>query len=280
MKSSTPTTSPAVPSRIRLPPAPVRPHPTAVPVAATSTGAVASACCALVPWASAPAVLGSAIVTGLAVLGGWALDRLLGALVTARRRRSRFLASLDEIDEAVARLRAARSRELADWYPTADRLGASDSVRRPIRALVLGVGRASSGLVLEGRPEDDLRPGDPAVARLARLRDEAATLDEAPLCVPLSSTVRVVGPPVVAEAVASGLRRQLRAAGAAPAEAAGAIDCVLVGTAAAAEPRPVDTILVIDPDGEATVTLKDGRRCRQSLRVAFVSLRDDDPCGV
>ncbi|NRD25702.1 hypothetical protein [Frigoribacterium sp. VKM Ac-2836] len=280
MKSSLASTSSSAAARIRLPPAPARPHPTAPPVVATSTGAVASACCALAPWAGTSAVLGSAVVTALVVLGGWSVDRHLGVVVTARRRRSEFLASLDAVDEAVARLRAARTRELADWYPTADRLVASGPSCRPTRALVLGVGRASSGLVLEGRPEDDLEPGDPAVARLARLRVEAATLDEAPLCVALSSTVRVVGPPVVAEAVASGLRRQVRAGGPGPTEAADAIECVLVDAAAADGPpptplRPVDTIVVIGQDGEAVVTRKDGRRCRQSLRVAFWSVRDD-----
>ena len=279
--SSTPLTSPRVAPRVRLPPAPARPRPTAAPVAAMSTGAVLSGCGALVPWTGPPAVLVSSVLTALAVLVGWAVDRVVGATLSARRERSRFLESLDAVDEVVARLRAARSRELADWYPTADRFGASDAGRRPTRVLVLGVGRASSGLVLEGRPEDDLEATDPAVARLARLRAEAATLDEAPLCVPLSSTVRVVGPPVVAEAVASGLRRQLRSAGASVAQAAEAVDCVLVGTVPAvgglpaAEPPPVDTVVVIGPDGEATVTLKDGRPCRQSLRVAFVSVFDD-----
>ncbi|OII27473.1 hypothetical protein BIV04_02715 [Frigoribacterium sp. MCBA15_019] len=279
--ASTPVTSPAVASRVRLPSAPVEPRPTAAPVAAITTGAVVSGCGALVPWSGPPAVLVSSVATALAVLVGWAVDRVVGATLTARRERSRFLRSLDAVDEIVTRLRAARSRELADWYPTADRVGASDAARRPTRVLVLGVGRASSGLVLEGRPEDDLEPGDPAVARLARLRAEAATLDGAPLCVPLSSTVRVVGPPVVAEAVASGLRRQLRAAGASAAQAAEAVDCVLVGAVPSggvlseAEPPPVDTVVVIGPDGEATVTLKDGRPCRQSLRVAFVSVLDD-----
>jgi len=278
---STPVASPAVASRVRLPSAPARPRPTAAPVAAISTGAVVSACGALVPWTGPPAVLVSSVATALAVLVGWAVDRVVGATLTARRERSRFLESLDAVDEVVARLRAARSRELADWYPTADRLGASDAARRPTRVLVLGVGRASSGIVLEGRPEDDLESGDPAVARLARLRAEAATLDEAPLCVPLSSTVRVVGPPVVAEAVASGLRRQLRAAGASVAQAAEAVECVPVGAVPsvgvlpAAEPPPVDTVVVIGPDGEAAVTLKDGRPCRQNLRVAFVSVLDD-----
>jgi hypothetical protein len=279
--SSAPSTSPAVASRVRLPSAPARPRPTAAPVAAISTGAVVSGCGALVPWTGPPAVLVASVATALAVLVGWVVDRVVGATLTARRERSRFQESLDAVDEVVTRLRAARTRELADWYPTADRLGAFDAVRRPTRALVLGVGRASSGLVLEGRPEDDLEPGDPAVARLARLRAEAATLHEAPLCVPLSSTVRVVGPPVVAEAVASGLRRQLRAAGASAAQATSAVDCVLVdavpsaGALPAAEPPPVDTVVVIGPDGEATVTLKDGRPCRQSLRVAFVSVLDD-----
>lgn len=281
MNSSTAAASPVLPSRVRLPSGPTRPRPTATPVAAMSTGAVVSACGALVPWTAPPAVLGLSLATALAVLVGWAVDRVVGATLTARRERSRFLAALDDVDEVVARLRAVRSRELADWYPTADRLDECDVARRPTRVLVLGVGRASSGLVLEGRPEDDLEPGDPVAERLARLRAEAATLDEAPLCVPLSSAVRVVGPPVVAEAVASGLRRQLRAAGASSVDAAAAIDCVVVraptsgGARPEAEPPPVDTVVVIGQDGGATVTLKDGRPCRQSLRVAFVSVLDD-----
>jgi hypothetical protein len=226
-------------------------------------------------------VLATVVVTVVATATGWAADRLVGATLTTRRERSRFEAALDEVDETVARLRAARSRELDAWYPTADRVRSSDAARQAPRALVLGVGRASSGLVLEGRPDDQLDPDDPIRARLADLRDEAATLDEAPLCVPLGTTVRVVGPPVVAEAVASGLRRQLRSAGAPRPDAAEAVECVVVGPtatstgAAAHRPREVDTVLLIGPDGEALVTRTGGRPCRQSLQVAFVSVLDE-----
>jgi hypothetical protein len=258
----------------------VRPRPTAAPVASVTAAALAAAVCGLVLGAGPAGTTAVTAATALAVASGWAADRFVGFTLTTRRERRRFEAALDEVDETVARLRAARSRELAAWYPTAERVRADDVARRAPRALVLGVGRASSGLVLEGRPEDHLDPDDPVVARLERLRDEAATLDEAPLCVPLATTVRVVGPPVVAEAVASGLRRQLRAAGAPPADAAAAVECVLVGprTLSAGptthEPAPADTVLLVGADGEALITSTGGRPCRQSLRVAFVSVLD------
>lgn len=272
--------SPGGPSRVRLPPPPIRARPTATPVATVTVAALASAVCGLVLGVGPVGVLATVVVTAGATATGWATDRRVGATLTTRRERSRFEAALDEVDETVARLRAARSRELAAWYPTADRVRSPDSARPAPRALVLGVGRASSGLVLEGRPDDQLDPGDPLRARLADLRGEAATLDEAPLCVPLGTTVRVVGPPVVAEAVASGLRRQLRAAGAPRSDAAEAVECVVVGPtatstgAAAHRPRAVDTVLLIGPDGEAVVTRTGGRPCRQGLRVAFVSVLD------
>lgn len=272
--------SPSYPARLQLPTPPVRPRPVAVPVGTVTAAGVAAGAVGLVLGAAAPVIVLSSLVTSLAVIAGWVADRVVGVGLTARRERTRFLRALGDAEEVVARLRAGRARELADWYPTSDRIARADVAGRPARALVLGVGRASSGFVLDGRPEDDLEPDDPARARLARLRAEAATLDEAPLCVSLGSTVRVVGPPVVAEAVAAGLRRQLRSAGASEAEAADAVEHVLVpGTvgephAAEAATPPVDTIVLIGPDGEATVTLKDGQPCRQPLRVAFVSVRE------
>lgn len=258
----------------------MRARPTATPVATLTVAGLATAVCGLVLGVGPTGVLASVVVTAVTTAAGWAIDRVVGATLTTRRERSRFEAALDEVDETVARLRAERSRELAAWYPTADRVRSCDAARHAPRALVLGVGRASSGLVLEGRPDDQLEPDDPIRARLATLRDEAATLDEAPLCVPLETTVRVVGPPVVAEAVASGLRRQLRSAGAPRSDAAEAVQCVVVGppatssSVAAQPPRTVDTVLLIGPDGEAVVTRTGGRPCRQSLRVAFVSVLD------
>lgn len=280
MTSPNATRSPVGPSRVLLPPPPTRARPVATPVATLTVVGLASAVCGLVLGVGWVGVLATTVVTALAVAVGWAVDRLAGELLTTRRERSRFEAALDEVAETVAGLRAARSRELAEWYPTSERVRPPDAARPAPRALVLGVGRASSGLVLEGRPDDHLDPDDPFRARLAQLRDEAATLDEAPLCVPLATTVRVVGPPVVAESVAAGLRRQLRAAGAPRAEATEAVECVVVEPPvastgpAADELRTVDTVLLMGPDGEAVVTLADGRPCRQSLRVAFVSVLD------
>jgi hypothetical protein len=252
------------------------------PIASVVVGAVASGAVPFLLGLGPPGTAATIVVTALAVTVGWVVDRLVRGVVASRRERSRFLAALDEVDDVVARRRHARARELADWYPTADRVGEAHLPHRSTRVLVLGVGRASSGIELEGEPEDDLAPGDPALSRLARLREQAAVLDDAPLCVRLGSTVRVVGPPVLAEAVASGLRRQLRAAGASSDEAAAHVDWVAVPPVDEAPPpapppagaRPVDTVVVIGTDGEATVTRKDGVPCRQPVRVAFVSVRD------
>ena len=280
------TTAPSAPT-IPLPAPPERPRPSPAPVVTVAAAAAAAAAGTHALGSAGPAIGGVVAGVVLAVFGGWLTDRVLGSGLAARRERRRFAAALDEVEHEVGGLRAARRRELDDWYPTADRLGAAEGSLPRTSALVLGRGRASSGIVLDGRPEDGLRADDPSRARLESLRSAAAVLDEAPLCVPLGSSVRVVGAPVVADSVAAGLRRQLRLAGASRAQAEQVITTVhsspfrSVGAVAAGDADrdasaghlpTVDTIIVIGRDGQAVVTRKDGRPCRQPLRVAFVSV--------
>lgn len=146
-------------------------------------------------------------VLGPVVAIGGLVDGRFGRRRNARRDRVRYLAALrrtgDAIDEAHRRERD-RLRLLTDV--TGAEWGLGRGVPVPVR---VGVGRVPGHVVLSGDDPDDAP--DEVVAALHEVRSSAAELRDAPIVVDARSTIGVVGPPVLAAAVARAIALRIAA---------------------------------------------------------------------
>ncbi|WP_423917678.1 hypothetical protein ACPEEZ_08935 [Frigoribacterium sp. 2-23] len=218
---------------------------------------------ALVMSGVVPALLVAAVVPAL-----WVTQGATAQLVGSRRQRrelDRFESELASAEAALLSCQTAERRELEAHFPRSSAAGASGRAATT-GVLVLGRGRVASSVVVDGAEAQ----ADPrATDRLRAVRRRAQTLDHGPLCVSASTPVLVIGPGVVARSVAAGLRRQLRGGTADPASLVRVTETV---------PRPappVGVVIVVRPDGTASVTSRDGVACDVALDVSFVSLADE-----
>lgn len=155
-------------------------------------------------------VTGSVLSLWLAALGpliagATLLDAARGARRDRRRARADAARARDQVARAVERSHdAERERRWATHPQVAGLLDRDQEIWRPVpgreNALVAAAGLARSGTRVTGGSDD---------AADAALRARAQELTGAPIVVPASAGIAVVGAPVVAAAVARGLALQL-----------------------------------------------------------------------
>ena len=193
--------------RLRLPRLPEPPPRHPFPLLASLAPVVGS----VVIWAitSSPFALVFAMLGPVIAVASFA-DGRVQSRRTARRERERFAAELDDLRDAV-RSEHDRERELLRRQSPGSVALLSASERDPERwhgaldrevPVVLGYGEIVSALVLDG---ETLSDHDVVVA----LREQAASLDGAPVVVDARLGIGVCGAPELASAAARGLILQL-----------------------------------------------------------------------
>ena len=230
-------------------------------------------------------------VAVVAAAASW-VGTTAASLLRHRRPRSRRAArEHEEAVVAVTRQLAVVADDLSAEFP--DSAALAELVRRrggllslaprdPGGAawLVLGTGQVDvdvgvAGLGDDGRggsassgPADAALPDEPVTARRRSPGLSPSTIARGPLCVDARGGVDVHGPAVLVRGVAAGFRLQLRAQG-------GPVDAVAVVGEDAPSRAPAACVLVVDRDGTATVTRRDGRACRVPVQVWSISVHDD-----
>ncbi len=154
-------------------------------------------------------VTGSVLALWLAALGPLiAVASIADAARTTRRDRRRAAAEAARNRGEIARVvRSRHRRERERWWTThpdvARLVESDDAVWRPHadrgETLVIGRGRIPSAVRISGGRGD---------AAAAELRRRATVLEDAPIAVPLTAGIAVVGPPLLAAAVARAIALQ------------------------------------------------------------------------
>lgn len=160
---------------------------------------------AVVLWAVTGSVLSLWFAAlGPLLAGGAALDGLRSSRRDRRHARRRHARARAETVAALADRHAAERRRLAARHPdVAAFTAAPHEIWRRVP------GRAGHVVVGVGERVSAVRVGGGSGAADAALRARAATLLDAPLTVPATDGIAVVGPPAAAAAVARGLVLQL-----------------------------------------------------------------------
>jgi S-DNA-T family DNA segregation ATPase FtsK/SpoIIIE len=135
-------------------------------------------------------------VLGPVVAVGGLVDGRMGRRRTLRREHARYRAALDRTATAIAEAHG-RERERLEHLTADAGWGREREGPVPVR---VGLGRVAGHVVLSGDDPDEI-PDDVAAA-LAAVRSAAAGLPDAPVLVDARDGIGIVGPPVLAAAVA------------------------------------------------------------------------------
>ncbi|MEO5921298.1 MAG: FtsK/SpoIIIE domain-containing protein [Pseudolysinimonas sp.] len=189
--------------RLTLPAPPAPPARSAFPLAATLAPVVVS----IVLWMLTQSIYSLLFaVLGPVVAVGGLIDGRVGRRRASRRDRARYVAALARTADAVAAAHAVERERLWGLVPVPSASPWADARGAAVPVMV-GRGALPGRMDLGGDDPDE--GPDDVVRAVARVREAAATLRDAPILVDAREGIGITGPPVLAAAVARALAVQL-----------------------------------------------------------------------